>query len=365
MRHEQSVQVASRMAAIQHQYSQMKGRTQLSLQSLFNFHHFNLTDFCQSFAPHRESKQLTWEAKRFCDRYGIWLPNAHEYISCALYLYPLSPNDRMMGMLNNLAIGYYLNDIMGRDLFKYLSVEKQAEYSVLVDRLVSALPPFNLRSDVKGVEGANLEMLEDIYSHSPKSWFAKFLPVFSKYIEYTHRDNDSAALGHIPSVADYIESRYITSGMGHIVLFIEYSEGDFLDWDLLGDLQLTEVVNSVHRNTALFGALLNDLFSFEKEVIDNNADSNLMMAVALNNTELTLQEVIGYSATVIREILERYLEGIQMIRAAITQLPFAQKNVIENHLAGLDRCVQASWLWQVFTRRYKRQHSIWVETNSD
>jgi len=36
--------------------------------------------------------------------------------------------------------------------------------------------------------------------------------------------------------------------------------------------------------------------------------------------------------------------------------------VMDIHLAGLERGVQASWMWQVYTQRYKHPESIWEET---
>ena len=35
---------------------------------------------------------------------------------------------------------------------------------------------------------------------------------------------------------------------------------------------------------------------------------------------------------------------------------------LASHVAGIERGVQASWMWQVYTQRYKQPVSIWAET---
>ncbi|NML22367.1 hypothetical protein HHL16_15900 [Pseudoflavitalea sp. G-6-1-2] len=362
MKHEHAVQVASRIVSIQRDYEALRGHAAFSLQELFNFTQFDLNAFCASFSPHPESKTLSRSAKEFCDRYGIWLPNAEHYISCALYLYPAATLHRMETMLKNLAIGYYLNDIMGRDLFKYLAVEDRHQASTMIQRMSKVHPPFIDDAGNDPVEQANLEMLGEVLQHSPEDWFNRFLPCFSKYIEVTHQDCSCVKLGSILSVKKYVNMRYCTSGMGHIVQFIEYAEGDFLNWQWLTEKGLNETLERVHRSTALIGALMNDFFSFEKEVIDNNADSNLLMAVALNNPDYGLNNVIDHCAGIIRSLLKDYLNGVHQIKKAIANQKDVDSGIMRRHLVGLDRCVQASWLWQVFTQRYKRSVSIWKET---
>jgi len=55
---------------------------------------------------------------------------------------------------------------------------------------------------------------------------------------------------------------------------------------------LYQPLRRLQKIAATFGALSNDLFSFEKEVIDHKADSNLVAIIALNNPALSLQETI-------------------------------------------------------------------------
>ncbi len=70
--------------------------------------------------------------------------------------------------------------------------------------------------------------------------------------------------------------------MPHTVALIEYADG-FLDWHVLREIGVSELLNQLNWAVALIGCLMNDIFSFEKEVIDNNCDSNLIASIALNH----------------------------------------------------------------------------------
>jgi hypothetical protein len=49
------------------------------------------------------------------------------------------------------------------------------------------------------------------------------------------------------------------------------------------------------------------------------------------------------------------IEKLQPVQPALA-------DTLSTHLKGLVRFIQASWLWQLQARRYKRSQSIWHET---
>lgn len=367
MKHEQSVQVITRiaLARVQQEYEALKKSTTFSLQDLFNFDQFRLADFCKDFHPHPQSASLKIKTKEFCEKYSIWLENANQYISCALFLYPTAGYDRMLAMLKNLAIGYYLNDTIGRDLFRYTSKEHQQISAAMIQRMSELDESLQASPGTFPVELANLEMLKEIRSSSPRDWFMRFLKEFSYYIEITHRDCNASK--YLPSVEDYVNHRYHTSGMPHIVLFIQYSTGHFIHKDDLLRAGIVEQMERLHKAAALIGALMNDMFSFEKEVIDNNCDSNLVMAIAMNKHDWSLEEILLHAAGIVRDLLKEYIcfsNYLRVISKDLRREHSFDPELLTIHLDGLDRCVQASWLWQVYTKRYKRPGSIFKETRS-
>lgn len=366
MKHEHSVQVATRIALfrVQQDYAAMLQSGSFSLRELFNPDDFNLDDFCRQYNPHPQTEKLVEVVQEFGQRFNIWLPNARHYVTSATFLFPDTDFQRATALVKNLATDYYLNDTMGREIYKYLSKEQQQEARNLIVRITNLDEELLTIPGALGVELANVEMLSEIRDISPLPWFMEFLKLYLYHIEVTHRDNSAAALGYMPTVEEYISMRKHTSGMPHIIALAEYSDNKFLDWNWLAEVKLDAHLRRIHRATALFGCLTNDLFSFEKEVIDRNADPNLVMAVAMNNPEMSFTEIIQYAASIVKNVLTDFLALTSRIHLRIESLPPSEETeTLTTHLGTMEKIVQASWMWQVFTKRYKRERSIWTETS--
>lgn len=356
---------AATLEKIRKEYAFLSRTTTFSLQELFNHGAFRLDEYCQEFSPHPQSDELRKTAKAFGEQYGVWLDNARHHITCALFLYPSAEPHRMLNMMKNLTIDFYLNDVMGRDVFHQLSPEKQREAKQIIQRMGKYDPHLRIPATAPDMERANIEVLRNFRDTSPAEWFTKFHRLYNYHLAITHRDNNAAAMGRIQTVDEYIDLRCHLSGMHHIVLWVEYGDGLFLDWKWLRQAGIDQELERLHWVTAAFGALSNDLFSFEKEVIQNGADSNLLMVIALNEPELSLFQVIYHAAALVRELLVEYVQLLEAVRNRCTALQGSfpeQAALMEVHLAGLERGVQASWMWQVYTQRYKHPESIWEET---
>lgn len=358
---------ATILERVQKEYSALTGTAPVfSLLDLFNFEGFKLEEYCQVFSPHPQMHQLLKECRDFGQRYGIWLPNAEHYISCALYLFPTAGTDRMRAIMQNLAIDYYLNDTIGRDVFAGLSPEEQTAANALKDRL------FRVREDLyideeqaTQLELANQEVLTFMSSTAPFSWFREFLRLYNYHIHVTHKNCNINAVGRIASVDEYIDSRCHMAGMHHVVSLVEYSDGSFLDWEWLSATGIDRQLQRLHYTTAAIGGLMNDLFSFEKEVIANCADSNLVMIILYNKPELTLAQAIERAAVLVRSLLIEFMGLLEYVRGAVAEHSETHPDnarAMQAHFSGLERCVQASWIWQVYTQRYKSVYSIFRET---
>ncbi len=356
---------ANTLKKVQQEYALLSKTTSFSLQDLFNYGQFRLEDYCKTFYPHPQSRELTALVQQFSEQYGIWLDNAKYYISCALFLYPTASFDRMLAMVQNCAIDYYLNDTMGREIFSHLSPAEQHRAHTIIERMGMVDERLQLLPQAAPVEQANHEMLAFIKNDSPARWFREFVEMYSYHIAVTHKDNNAAALQYIPTVEEYIEMRNHTSGMPHIVLLIEYSENAYLDWHTLERLGMAARLRKIQRASALIGCLMNDLFSFEKEVIKNNTDANLLMSIALNHPAYSLTEVIHHGAAIVQAELKTFMSNIDELKfqcGLYGATEPAAMHALKKNMEGLERVVQASWAWQVYTRRYKKSFSIWEET---
>lgn len=322
-----------------------------------------LRDYCRPFRPHPDTEEIIRASREFCSRYGIWLPGAEHYITCQLFLYPEAGTERILYMTWNNAVDYYCNDTMGRDLFNNLSPAGQEQATAIIARMAALDERLEPGTGASDLEQANAQMLRQLKRLSPPAWFRDFLQLYNHHLAVTHRC--TIAPGEIPTVDEYRDMRYHTSGMPHIVLLLEFAENNFLDRDWLSITGLTPALERLHYLVAAFGALSNDLFSFEKEVIDAGTEANLLAVIALGNPQWHLTEVILRGAALVRGILREYFSRLGALRKQVAGLLAGspeQARSLDAHLDSIERAVQASWMWQVHTRRYKRPMSLFEET---
>jgi hypothetical protein len=367
MKKEQSVQekAFSTMSQMHRAYRQLLSRAPLSLEALFSPEGFRFDQFCKEFSVHPDSEGLKKSIQEFGEANGCWLPGAKHHISCALYLYPGADTYRMFCMMKNLTLGFYLNDVMGRDTFALLPVERQASAREMILRMSRLDGALQVGDDAGPLEVVNAEILREFRDHSPQWWFEQFLEVYRYHIGITHTDGNVAAQGRIPGITEYMDYRCHLGGVHHILMWIEFSDGAFLDWEKLHGYGLAQPLKRLHWVTAAFAGLSNDLFSFEKEVIDNGSDSNLVMIIALNENGYTLEDAIGRAAGIVRALLLELLSLLELFAVETGKLMEFDRSCalqLGAHREGIVRCVQAIWLWHCYSGRYKRAESVWVET---
>ena len=320
----------------------------------------------EAFSPHPFSSALKKTAMDFCEKYGIWLPESEHYITCAMYLFPGAPIFRILPIIKNNAIDFYLNDVMGREVFCQLTSENQKFYAEIKHRMSNLAECFQQHRNSHPVEIANLETLVEMEYISPASWFAEFIELYCYHIAIAHRDGNSIGMNYIQSLEEYINQRSHISGMPHTVKLIEFGYGTFLHREELDVSGVMEDFEAMNKIVSLIGCLMNDLFSFEKEVIDNRSDSNLISILMLNDAKLSLSEAIYSGCGVVKDLLMQYsslfkrLSRVESDSDSASFLAFQEK--LKIYLQGVKRCVQACWTWQVSSMRYKRVRSIWKET---
>jgi hypothetical protein len=367
MKKEQSLQekAFSTMSRMHADYARLLSGSPLSVEALISPDNFRFDRFCREFSAHPDSEELKMRIQEFGEASGCWLPGAKHHISCALYLYPGADTYRMFCMMQNLTLGFYLNDVMGRDTFQYLPVEQQVSAREMILRMSRLDASLDVGVDAAPLERVNAGILQAFRDHSPRDWFQRFLDVYCYHIGITHTDGNVVAQGRIPGVTEYMDYRCHLGGVHHILQWIEFSDGQFLDWEKLGRYGLADPLRRLHWVTAAFAGLSNDLFSFEKEVIDNGSDSNLVMVIALNEEGVPLQDAIGQAAGIVKALLMEVLSLLDLLEAGIDGLILPDPQLatqLRSHRAGIVRCVQAIWLWHCYSGRYKRPLSLWAET---
>jgi hypothetical protein len=242
---------------IKDEHTELLNFEPFSLEKLLAPESFSFVEFCQGFKPHPEAEKLKSEAEHFGQKYGTWLANSKHYVNCAWYLYPSAQFEQVLTIAKNLSIGFYLNDVMGRDVFYALRLEDQEISRKLIDNMALLDDTLITSPDSHPLEHANAEVLREFKLNSPKDWFNRFLKLYSHHLNITHRDRNVGALGYVPDLYDYMDNRCHYAAVHHLVMWIEYSNSIFLEWELIMKTNFYQKLQRLHWVVAAFPALAN------------------------------------------------------------------------------------------------------------
>jgi hypothetical protein len=337
-----------------------------SLIELFDHNSFSMREFCQTLIKNPHAVRAEVEIETFARKHGIWLEDLGDhYNSMNAFLFPSASRERLVtiGIINALA--YYLNDTIGRDKIGNLPLWRQGQARCINNRLVRICDRFDVETGSTGADEVALSVLTELRAGSDPQWFARFLPLWRTHVDLAIRDQNARALGYVNAIEEYIENRLHLSGMLHTVALAEYAENSYLDIPKLASAGLADDVHAVGRSCAALGAFVNDLFSFEKEFIDEGSDNNLIAVTILNQPRMALAEAINQVVSLLRRYLVQYFAAA--VRLSSNIAPFAGSeppDSVASFLNSMQAVVQATWKWQSETQRYKRKISIFREISA-
>ncbi|WP_245401297.1 terpene synthase family protein [Nocardia albiluteola] len=268
---------------------------------------------------------------------------------------------RIIGIFN--AILFWLNDTVGREKFAHLSADEQHRALETVERLCRLLESRHTGAKPAAVEVATSELLALLTRHADPGWLVRFLGSTIEHLRPAIRDQNARARGGLLSVVGYIELRARVSGMYPAIGLCEFARDEYLPWERL-PARLGVGLRRLQLLTVEIGALMNDLFSFEKECIVDGSDFNLVPVCLLNTPGATLIDAVHEAARIVRDRLTEF--GVLHARVGDECGGLADRGVVEAvsaHLEDLVGCVRATWVWQITTARYKGV-SVFAENNA-
>ncbi|WP_245718347.1 terpene synthase family protein [Nocardia miyunensis] len=327
-----------------------------SLRALFSTPDRDIEDYCREFRPNRFGEHALAEVERFCRRHRIWLESggAH-YNSMTPYLHPNAVTAERMtiiGIFN--AILFWLNDTVGREKFAHLSEDEQLRASYTAGRLRDMLESRSPAADPSREEIATAEFLDLLARDAEPVWLDRFLSSTAEHLRTAIRNQNTDARGGLLSVAEYIDLRSEVSGMYPAIAMCEFGRDDYLPWDLIPADVPAAQLRRLQQLTAEIGALMNDMFSFEKECIADGADFNLIPVWLLNTPGATLADAVHGSAAIVRDRLtEFHTLSEQILNEYVARAERRAAESVAAHVRDLVGCVQATWAWEIVTPRYK------------
>ncbi|WP_328394478.1 terpene synthase family protein [Nocardia sp. NBC_00416] len=329
-----------------------------SLRELFSTSDCDIADYCREFRPSNFGGQACGEVERYCRAQGIWLdPGGEHYNSMTPYLHPgpiSAERLTVIGLFN--AILFWLNDTVGREKFGHLPVDAQHRARTDLDRLSVLLESGAAPGDPSPLESATLDFLSRVAAQSDPRWLDRFVSSTRDHLRTAIRDQNARSRGDLLSTSEYIDLRAQVSGMYPAIALCEFGRDHYLSWDQLATAGLAADLCRLQVLTAEIGALMNDMFSFEKECVVDRSDFNLIPVCLLNSPGATLADAVGAAAAIVRDRFAEFRRLHSALTAHCAEPGIAGSELaaqVQVHLADLTGCVQASWVWQVATNRYK------------
>ncbi|MQY25979.1 hypothetical protein NRB56_15380 [Nocardia sp. RB56] len=356
--------IEARLAAMRADHQRLvRDGPQWSLEDLFSTPECGITQYCKDFRPNQFGVEACAAVEAFCRRHGIWLEagGAH-YNSMTPFLHPRAVTPERMTLIGNYnAILFWLNDTVGREKFAHLTATEQAQAWDTVESLCRLLETRRTDSEPTPVEAATAEFVAELIANGEPGSVDRILDSTGDHLRTAIRDQNARARGDLLSVEEYIDLRARVSGMYPAIALCEYGRDTYLPWDRIRAAGIETDLRRLQRLTADIGALMNDMFSFEKECIVDGADFNLIPIWLLNNAGADLGDAVRAAGDIVRDRFTLFRRIWQPLydRCAESDDP-ATTDPVADHLLDLRCCVQASWVWQIETSRYKGS-SIFAE----
>ena len=330
----------------------------LSLRKLFSTTDCDIAYYCRDFSPNQFGDIACEDTKQFCIDYDIWLEaNGDHYNSMTPYLHPgaiTAERMTIIGIYN--AILFYMNDTVGREKFGHLTPIEQKEARIAIKRMFQLLETRELPPNPSSMEEAVIDFLGMLDRLGDAEWLDNFIDLTLYHLQPAIQDQNARAQGELLSIQEYIDLRNHVSGMYPAIAMCEFGSDNYLRWDQIETVGLTKSLRQMIELTAEIGALMNDVFSFEKECIVDQSDFNLVAACFLNNPGWSLERAIYYAADIVRDMVTEFRELETFITNRCQKLQATNPELAKSILIYVDDLigsVQATWVWQNVTMRYK------------
>lgn len=290
--------------------------------------------------------QAEYEADCISEELGIKLDNFDEYNTMSAYLFPNTSHEQLLAiiMLNNLL--FYIDDLWDRNDDDVIDdITRRNAFEDIIDIFRFG----TVKDNTNVMQVAALKIRDLLLPIANKAWLQRLIVNTQRHLKATTYDIvDIENKDNMMLTSRYIELREHDSGMVPTVDLIEFAQGIYLSDEILADSVIQKAIQCCIQSAAL----MNDIFSYEKEVINMESRFNLVHVI-MTSENLTLDEAVHESVLLINEIIQTFLD-------LESQLPAREDVRLFYH--GLHDQINAAWHWQyVGTNRYRSPESPFEE----
>jgi hypothetical protein len=288
--------------------------------------------------------------EKYCRQLGIMGANFREYCTMSAYLFPRASLERLIAidLLNNLL--FFIDDTIteGRadsgygqrtlDLFnmcvRIIRDGYTPPHTNPIFETCKVLHPMLQKLATPGLQKRMVKSLERHF------WAA------------TH-NIDAIMVNGVINIPKYIEVREHDSGMHPTLDLLELSCGIYLPDEVIAE----PTMYTLRECTIRIGCLMNDIFSYEKEVLQRGQRFNLIN-VLREAHDLSFEEAVHQSVLIVNELVDTFVQK----EAALPDWGDPKLNQwVAQYTEGLRDQIIATWQWQMATNRYRSMTSPFPE----
>lgn len=295
--------------------------------------------------PYAEEAQQT--AKELCAELGIHLDETFDgYNSMSAYLYPTASKDRLVALIMIMNMLYFVDEVYERHARSGSDTDEDIYLRRVFDNCVPILLHGQMPENDEHVLYKPCLAIHNIVSPLVNDgWMKRFVFSILQHLKSTTYTLDDIlqSKGGDP-IEQYIMLRELDCGMRPTMNMAELALGIFLP----EDVKNSAYIRSVEDPTAAVAGLMNDLFSYEKEVVRYGSRFNLV-ALLMDYRDLNFDEAVHESVAIVNQFTDDYLTRAQQI----PDFGSPETNrIVERYVEALGYQINATWHWQRSTDRY-------------
>jgi hypothetical protein len=300
---------------------------------------------------HPQIELATQIQRQDCERLGIMSPNFGDYTTMSAYIFPRTSLIRLnnIALVNNLL--YYVDDLFDRHDQSIEVNDRQLRqmYELCFHVLATGERP----EPSNNILDTCLEIYHRFKSTAPHpNWYKRLLRNLLEHLKSSTYEIDDIIMNE-DRVKAYIHLRDMDSGMNPEIDMIEYAYGIYIPDHVFQHPQVSQATMMCAR----LAGLMNDVFSYEKEVIVQGSRFNFL-AVLMDFEGLTFTEAVDRAVQMLNEFSDTFAQ----LEAHIPD--FGDPNLnrsVALYYQGLHDIIIGAWFWQIFTDRYASPTSPFLE----
>jgi hypothetical protein len=283
----------------------------------------------------------------------IILPHYDNYKTMPYFIFPETSVERLVALSVFSNLLYYIDDCYDRHktdphpetadlprIFKQtIKIFCQGDAAMPAER-------HRLYDVARALHDYFLELSND-------AWFHRFTHALAAHLISTTQGTSTTGLKQYASAEEYFHIRELDGGIWTTMYSIEFAADCYLP------IEIHEHPH-IRRMGLLCGrvaTLSNDLFSYEKEVIQMGSEFNLIV-VLMQTESLTFEQAVHSAIQSMNNDIHEFIEAC----ASVPDFGDEDLNcAVQIYIQGLYALMGATWHWQMNTDRYRSPESPFVE----